>query len=102
MNTFTMHLHESPFRRIQSGEKWIESRLYDEKRQALEIGDVVEFSLRESDETICKTITSLHRFASFDELFSQYPEERDNNVRQYYSEEDEQKYGVVAIEFGSE
>ena len=39
-----MRLFESPFERIKSGKKTIELRLFDEKRQKLSIGDIVEFS----------------------------------------------------------
>jgi len=98
--TVRMRLHEAPFRRIQSGVKNIEIHLNDKKRQKLRVGDSIIFQLRDSDETIEKDIKALYRFASFEELFQAFPHERgDGNMRQYYSAEDEQKYGALAIEF---
>ena len=38
-----MKLNESPFERIKNGTKTIEFRLYDEKRQKINIGDTIIF-----------------------------------------------------------
>ena len=93
-----MRLKEEPFRLIQSGKKKIECRLHDEKRQQLQVGDVIEFQLSGNDaEKFEKTIAGLRKFASFEALFEIYPEER-CDMSQYYSVEDENKYGVLAIE----
>ena len=40
----SMKLLESPYERISSGKKTIEIRIYDEKRQELNVGDIIEFS----------------------------------------------------------
>ena len=34
-----MKLHESPFKKIKSGKKTVELRLYDDKRRKINIGD---------------------------------------------------------------
>lgn len=39
-----MKLKDKPFEAIRQGIKTIELRLYDEKRQALAVGDMVEFT----------------------------------------------------------
>lgn len=39
-----MKLQEDPFERIKNGTKTVEFRLYDEKRQSIQIGDEIEFS----------------------------------------------------------
>lgn len=39
-----MKLQEDPFERIKNGTKTVEFRLYDEKRQTIQIGDEIEFS----------------------------------------------------------
>ncbi len=40
----SMKLLPAPFEKIESGQKTIEIRLFDEKRQELQIGDTIEFS----------------------------------------------------------
>lgn len=94
-----MHLHDTPFRQIQSGEKTVEIRLNDEKRQQLQVGNVIIFQLRDSDEVLEKEIAALRQFATFVELFVHYPKAGDvASMRTYYSEADEMRYGVLAIE----
>ena len=39
-----MKLNKDPFDRVRSGRKKIEIRLFDEKRQNLNIGDIICFS----------------------------------------------------------
>ena len=39
-----MKLHQEPFESIKKGAKTIELRLYDEKRQALKSGDLIDFT----------------------------------------------------------
>lgn len=39
-----MKLSQEPFDKIASGEKIIESRLFDEKRRLIKVGDEIEFS----------------------------------------------------------
>ena len=41
---FEMKLNTEPFERIKSGRKKLELRLFDEKRQRLDIGDIIIFS----------------------------------------------------------
>ncbi|MBP9749296.1 MAG: ASCH domain-containing protein [Candidatus Pacebacteria bacterium] len=102
-----MKLGSTPFNKIASGTKVIESRLYDQKRQAISIGDEIIFcendNLNNSFSTIVK---DLLRYGSFSELYdSQDPSlfggtDKDEllaEVRQFYSEEGEHKYGVVGI-----
>jgi ASC-1-like (ASCH) protein len=41
-----MRLHPEPFERVKSGEKNVECRLNDEKRQQLSVGDTIVFQNR--------------------------------------------------------
>ena len=94
-----MRLHSVPYRKLQSGEKKVECRLYDEKRHKLKVGDVIEFLLRpDFTEKFERKVVALHAFPTFEAMYEQFPAERINNVYQYYTSEDEQEYGVVAIE----
>lgn len=107
-----MKLHPSPFEMIRSGQKTIELRLFDEKRQQLRVGDTIVFTNNVSGETLTRTVLKLHRFESFAALYASLPLLRcgytENDVQQahysdmeqYYSAEDQKRYGVVGIELG--
>lgn len=94
------------FTDIREGLKILEGRLAKEKYRLLNIGDTILFD--NGDDTIVKKIDGIHIFDSFSsgadflrvkniipgiesvsELVSIY--------RQFYSEEDEKKYGVVFL-----
>ena len=105
----TMKLKQEPFEKIRNGSKTIELRLYDEKRQQVQVGDFIEFSLMESPKEKLQTrVTTLHRFGSFQELYASLPKEKlgyksdetpdPNHMNAYYSREEQEKYGVVEIE----
>ncbi len=108
--THKMKLHHSPFEKIKSGEKTIELRLFDEKRQQIKEGDEIVFTDTTTGETLSKTVKKLHRFDSFGELYKALPllqcgyTEADiatahpSDMEQYYSAEEQAKYGVVGIE----
>lgn len=111
MSTVYMKLNEGPYRMISSGTKTVEVRLYDEKRRTLKEGDIIIFGeLPSLQNTLCRRISRVVRFGSFAELFRAYPNEAvgcgegDNAgdfthaMRKYYTEADEKKYGVCAIE----
>jgi len=105
-----MKLYESPFKRIKSGRKKIELRLYDEKRQKVSIGDTITFTkLPDKDESIDTTVIGLLQYASFKELVEHtpmsyfgYPEDynKDAFVQSMYSiylPELEREHGVLGI-----
>lgn len=105
-----MKLHASPFEMIKSGKKTIELRLFDEKRQQIKVGDIIIFTNNAGDETLKTTVKKLHCFDSFDKLYKSLPllqcgytqEDIDKanptDMEQYYSVEEQNKYGVVGIE----
>jgi len=105
-----MKLHPTPFEMIKSGKKTIELRLYDEKRQQVKTGDNIIFTNTATGEILNTTILKLHRFDTFDELYNSLPllicgyttenVEKANpaDMEQYYSKEEQEKYGVVGIE----
>lgn len=102
-----MKLATEPYNRIVSGKKVIESRLFDEKRKQISIGDTIEFSENDKPENVVRAIvTGLLRYGTFKELFADHEpslfgeESRDfllNQIKEFYSDEDELKYGVVGI-----
>ena len=102
-----MKLAREPFERITSGQKIIETRLYDEKRQQLNVSDCIEFVQNDNPTKIILTkVKALYRYDSFNDLFSNFPpeyfggvskEELIGEIRKIYPKGEEQKYGVVGI-----
>ena len=107
MRQHQMKLATEPYNNIASGKKVIESRLFDEKRQTIAIGDQIIFSENDKPENNVTTVVKgLLRYQTFKELFADHEpslfgeESRDfllNQIKQFYSDEDEQKYGVIGI-----
>jgi len=105
-----MKLKPSPFEKIKSGEKTIELRLFDEKRKKIKEGDVIVFTNTLNGEKLSATVTKLHNFDSFADLYQALPllkcgytaEDVDtahpSDMEQYYSSEEQKNYGVVGIE----
>ena len=88
--------------------KKVEMRLNDEKRQKLTIGDLVIFTNTETKEEIIVEVIDLKTFKSFNELYSSYEKtvigyKKDevanpNDMLNYYSQQQIDKYGALAIE----
>ena len=103
-----MNLNNEPFELIKSGSKTIELRLNDEKRRLVNVGDEILFNNRSNNETLLTSIVGLHKYNSFKSLYKDfdkvslgYREDEisdTSDMNKYYSEEDEEKYGVVGIE----
>ena len=102
-----MKLTKVPFNQIVRGTKTIESRLFDEKRQGINLGDNIEFSENEdSTRKILTKVKGLIRYQTFKEMFTDYDislfggedlSSLTEQIHQFYSTEDEQKYGVLGI-----
>ena len=109
MNSHQLQLATVPFDAITSGVKTVESRLYDEKRQTIQIGDTVIFTNRENtDQTVSVKVIGLLHYETFHDLFShndpakfggESVEWLENQISEFYSVSDQTKYGVVGIEF---
>ena len=103
-----MKLNNGPFKNIKNGTKTIELRLNDEKRQLLKINDLIEFTNRETLEQLLVEIENLYHYPSFEELYKHFDkvamgykedEEADpKDMEEYYSKEEQEKYGVLGIE----
>ena len=103
-----MMLNNSPFYAIKSGTKVIEMRLCDEKRKLIKIGDEIEFTNRENGEKLPRRVCNLTKFKDFEDLYRcfnkvslGYLENEDakhEDMSKYYTKEEIQKYGVLAIE----
>ena len=106
-----MTLFPRPYASIASGQKTIELRLYDEKRQSIQIGDLIRFTNAEdtSQTTLCEVV-QLHVFKNFAELYENLPllkcgytpedvnSAHPDDMLTYYSKEKQAQYGVVGID----
>jgi len=109
MTTHQLKLATEPFNAIISGNKTIESRLYDTKRQKIQIGDRIIFTNRDnSEQTVTTEVVGLLRYATFCDLFSHNNPRKfggdnvewlENQISEFYSIEDQKIYGVIGIEF---
>jgi ASC-1-like (ASCH) protein len=109
MNKHNLTLASTPFHAIASGEKTIESRLYDDKRKKIKVGDVITFTNGDEPyQTLKVCVTALLYEASFADLFSRYGPIKfggPNNesllmqIHEFYSESDEKINGVIGIVF---
>lgn len=100
---YRMKLQNEPFKQIKKGTKKIEIRLNDEKRKVFNINDYIEFTNISTLEIMFVKITNLYHFENFEKMFNNF----DNStlgggtyeeMYDYYSKEDESKYGVLGIE----
>jgi ASC-1-like (ASCH) protein len=105
--THQMKLNPGPFKKIKDGLKIIESRMYDEKRRNINIGDEIEFLCNtDPSQKILTRVEALYRYKIFDELFSDFPSKsfggeskKDllEEIEKFYPIEEQKKYGVIGI-----
>lgn len=103
-----MKLKNKPFELIKNGKKKQELRLYDEKRKLIEVGDTIIFTNIDTQEELKVEVMYLHLYSNFKNLFDDFDKqelgyEKDEecnykDMEEYYSLEEQAKYGVVAIE----
>ena len=107
MTTHGMNLQQKYFDFIKNGTKRIELRLFDEKRQKIQLGDTIEFSNNDGEKITAKVI-GLLRYESFQELFNDFDisiladasmtkAELQNVLEEFYTPEKQKKYGVLGI-----
>ena len=106
-----VHLHPDVFEIIKQGTKDIEVRVNDEKRRKLHVGDTLIFLKRPlEEEQIIKKVKALEYYKNFKELVEHYEMKRiylENYTKEmylkemsrFYTEEEQDEYGVVAIIF---
>ena len=109
MTTHQLKLATEPFNAIISGDKTIESRLYDAKRQKIQIGDRIIFTnIDNSKQTVTAEVVGLLRYATFRDLFSHNNPRKfggdnvewlENQISEFYSLSDQLENGVIGIEF---
>lgn len=101
-----MKLAVGPFEKIVAGTKTIESRLYDEKRRTISLGDEVEFR-QDASRTVTKRVAAIHLYPTFAEMMRDIPpsrfgwsvsDEAIEEIGKFYSAEDQAAHGVIGIQ----
>ena len=106
-----MKLNIEPFNKVKSGQKIIESRLFDEKRQQINLGDTIQFQLQpDLTETVVAKVVALLRYPTFNDLMNDLPpqyfghqkkEDALSEIQAFYSPQEQQKYSVLGIKIQS-
>lgn len=102
-----MNLQPTYFNFIKNGTKRIELRLYDEKRQKINLGDIIEFS-KDGGENFKTEVIGLLRYASFNDLFEDFDisiladasmtkQELLDVLSQFYTEEKQAMFSVIGL-----
>ncbi len=106
-----IHLDPEIFELVKNGTKNVEARVNDEKRRKIQIGDKIEVLKRPEElESLWVRVTNLVQCANFEEITAKYSIERlysSNYTKEeylalfpkFYTKEEIDKYGTVAIEF---
>ena len=104
-----MKLKASPFSLIKRGDKTIEARLYDKKRESVRLGDTIIFHLLDDpDQTIEAKVIGLLRYETFGDMFAHNDVHKfggDNaetmaeKMLTYYDQAEQDMHGVIGIEF---
>ena len=107
--THHMNLNPFPLEKMLSGEKRVEIRIFDEKRQKIRIGDFVEFTSTEDEHHKVKIkVKALLNYPTFSDLVDDMPSDyfahKDKDVLKkriyrFYTKSQEEKYGVLGIKF---
>ena len=104
-----LKLQPKYFDYINNGTKRIELRLYDEKRQKIDIGDTIIFQKEPELEIAMKVrVIGLLRYNTFEELFEDFgieimadksmtKQELLSVLEEFYTPEKQMQYGVVGI-----
>lgn len=101
-----MRLVDFAFNAIKNGTKDIEVRLNDEKRQLINIGDTILFEHVDTGEVLETKVLNLYKYKTFKELFNNFDHKRfglndfdtESIMDNFYSKEEQEKYGALGIE----
>ena len=104
-----LKLQQRYYEYILGGTKDIEIRLYDEKRQKINIGDTIIFKKEpELNESFKVKVVGLLRYENFDRLFEDFEIDRLadkymsksellEELEKFYTKEKQKEYGVLGI-----
>lgn len=104
----SMSVQERYYNLLKLGKKTIELRLWDDKRQKIKIGDIIEFSnASNADDTFSAKVINLYKAPDFKSLCSKISiqqvgftsqDELLKTLEEFYSIKQQKEFGVVGIE----
>lgn len=106
-----IHLDPEIYEQVKNGTKNVEARVNDAKRRRIEKGDIITVLKRPDElQELRVRVTQKREYKNFEELAAAYPIERLYSPSftkeeylalfpKFYSKEEIEKYGVVAIHF---
>lgn len=108
MAGYRMNLQKKYFNFVKNGTKRVELRLLDEKRQAIKVGDRIDFEC--DGATIATRVIGVLYYQNFKEIFEDLPmeklaekgfpkEELLKSLEEFYTPGLQSKYGVVGFRF---
>ena len=101
-----MGLQLKYFEKIASGEKTVECRLFDEKREMIKVGDLIEFKNSKNQNIIKTKVIEVIRSKTFSRLIDQVglaavgASDKKTflaELNQFYSADQERELGVLGI-----
>ena len=104
-----MKLQSKYYNYILNGTKRIELRLFDEKRQLINIGDNIKFLKEpELNKSFNTKVIGLLRYNTFEDMFKDFDisiladksmtkEDLIGILEEFYTKEEQEKYGVLGI-----
>ena len=109
MKKYNMKLLPQYFDYIKFGTKRIELRLNDEKRNGLEVGDLIIFEKIDEEEYLNTKVKKIYKYDNFNELVDNFEidvladksinkEELLKTLNNIYTKEQQDTYGVLGIE----
>ena len=109
MKKYNMKLLPEYFDYIKFGTKRIELRLNDEKRNGLEVGDLIIFEKIDEEEYLNTKVKKIYKYDNFNELVDNFEidvladksinkEELLKTLNNIYTKEQQNTYGVLGIE----
>ncbi len=107
--THEMHVKYNYFALLQNGDKLVEFRLNDAKRQKINTGDKIRFICQDDLSTaLVLSVSGISTSSDFGSLLKRFPssmlggisyEEQLSDLRNLYNNESENEYGTMAIIF---
>ena len=101
---FLHHRKKEPFENMKLGNKKMEIRLFDEKRQKIRIGDIIKVISEEDEEDyLYINVIGLSRFLNLNDLYEVFGDQIKNYEKKIlskvYPEEKVNYYGILVIHF---
>lgn len=106
-NFMELNLRKKYFDLIKNGKKTIELRLFDEKRKNIKVGNILILKNDENNEILQVQVIKLYNSNNFENLTKLFDikktgfnsiQELNKCILEFYSKEQQEKYGVLGLE----